>query len=345
MNNKFEKYIYIWDTHWGNLLLDFLNENDDWKTFFYFLWDLFDRGYHSARNINKIMELHKNGRCDIILGNHDLFFIFWHSGDIIENFNIVQSYNNQLRWNWGRETLESFREYCSANKKNWLSYDTDYSEYLTKVRDFLLQFKIYWIDHNNNYLVHWGIPIWTNWELWWEVFDINGEWLYLDWIDRIEKLNDDLMGLDEKTLMKFLWTYNSYSDVVVKNTYEYNNLWEWEIYLESTQILPTWYLSRFYLNNEFIQETLSKELKRHWLRWIFVGHDWNEVDNKIFNNKSNKSNHIVPWLYRLDRSNIWSWSLDNFWYATFDKNGECIKLWDVVVDVREKEKKKWFIVK
>jgi len=200
----FERYIYCTDIHGSPLFESFMDHFHDGKTKFYILWDIFDRGDNSFEVIEKIMKMHKEGYMDMVLWNHDLFFMLWvglysTTNNIIKNISesfvwqekeiceIFRAFYGQLMWNDWKTTFRSLQKW----------YWDDYLKKLDEIIDFLwTHFSLYHRDELWNLLIHGWIPILDDGSIVWE--EIDGR--YYSWIDYVVRLND---------LMKKVWYSNA----------------------------------------------------------------------------------------------------------------------------------------
>lgn len=346
--------IYLWDIHSSQLLKSFIQSYYTLETLFISLWDIFDRGSNSYENYQIIKELYDKKQYDMVLWNHDLFFIFWiwlsekYNGFLIDRVKNSWSYEkykllwkealSYLEYNWGDKTLDSILE-----RHSWLywikqSNLTEEEQYkrLNEIAKFLYSFSIYKVDSNNNLLVHWWIPILPDGSI---VSMLVNNTMTVSSLDLLEKLDKGVKELNLDILFALIWwestEYNSRTILydmkeakLIKDEKKINSL-----RLDTSRyFIPTWYLNRVYFSNDIIGKSLKEELKKLNINALIVWHDWNEVYEEWFNNiSSNYWKHLL-WqsqtLLRLDRSYIEKnrvyW---NFWYAIFeDKN--FIKIWD-----------------
>lgn len=342
MNKNIEKFIYVWDTHWSSNFLDFVEKFNDWKTFFYFLWDIFDRWLYSYENYEKIIELHQKWLWTMILWNHDLFFILskWLMFNIWEinktivqkdnsvNFKKVLNYHNALfNYNWWYQTEYSFlRNFWWK----WVSETEDTQKVYSEVANYMLKnFDVAMLDHNNNLLIHWWIPILPTWDL----VEIEYKWKFLKWVELLLEISKWVKQLDYNAITILDQGIEDWkSDYIVSAMNRFCDTKGWDEnlkYWEVRYLSPTWYDSSMYDKNEIILNTLLKELNNNNIENIFVWHWHNkEVINQKFNDV--KSNY---WLhrrvFRLDRSHIQNakWEYWSIWYAIFDKNNILIETW------------------
>lgn len=296
---KFKRFIYIWDIHWNKSFIDFVNEKDDWKTKFILMWDIFDRWNYSYEVFEKIKEFHKDWKLELVLWNHDLFLIFW---TLFHKHHMI--YENQLRINWWKNTLDSFKK--NIVYKQWLNkwyarkYQIDTANYL------LENFNLYHIDELWNLSIHWWIPYFENWfEIWYDFWN----WIFLKWLEMIKEFNKKIKEKDEEILWLFTWIQNPNYILRI------NSILQWITYNEihwndSTQFTPTWFLNREYELNENIKYWLIKTLKDNWLNRFFCWHDWFNVNENNINKDS-----IIN---RLD------WRI---WYYIVNNKNEFIEWW------------------
>lgn len=268
----FERYIYIWDIHGSKRIVEFLQKENDWKTFFIFLGDLFDRWSFSYEVFKEIEKLYKQWRIWGCLWNHDLFLIF------SQLSNVSREKNKQMfkiPWNWGPNTFKSFENNIKYRKKE----NIPTWAYLIYVSNFLLEnFWLYYIDELNNLSIHWWIPSFFDWELVWESFEYNK---FTYWLDYVKKINSLMKEKDDETLEKLTSTYSTDSIIRQNNLFWESNYWM-PLKYESKDywmFVPNWYLNREYTLNKKINESVINELNRNKLNRLFVGHDWNNLIN------------------------------------------------------------------
>jgi len=271
----FDRYIYIWDIHWNKNVFNFIKENNDSKTYFILMGDLFDRWNYSYELIELIKQIYKDWRLNMVLGNHDLFFIF---SQLSNPYKMI--YDNQFKLNKWKNTYNSFKKnIIYKRKKSWINLNW----YMYGIAQFLLEnFDLYLIDDLWNLSIHGGIPILFEGSLVWESFKYN-EFSY--WLDYVKELNNLIKKKDIKTLEKFTAIYQTNS-IIRQNEIFYNlklkdkekNYW---------QFLPTWYLNREYTLNENIKKTLLLELDKNNINKFFTWHDMQYLPKlDTINNKS-----------------------------------------------------------
>jgi len=333
-----DRYIYIWDIHGSWKLNNVIDEYNNWRTFFYFLGDLFDRWEFSYQNFKKIQELHKLWLANVVIWNHDIFFLMskWLKYNTIikqkilekstmAEYNYIKQYYDELYlFNGWEQTDNSF--------KKALHKDLDYEEYNEKLEELYIEvvnylfsnFDTYIIDHNNNLLVHWWIPILPTGEL--VTINIDNE-LY-SWVELIKKINQKFKLLETEwfeILESWIDWYNKAENILslmlrlwlLKKSESIYNYWQ------SMYLSHIWYNSSLYDKSEIVRNTLIKELNEQWLNNIFLWHWWNKeaIDSDYWNYKSKywEYNRV----FRIDKSyNYW-----DLWYAIFNEKNELLKTW------------------
>lgn len=331
---KIKRYIYIWDIHASYKFKDFINKYDDGKTFFYSLWDLFDRWDFAYENILIMKKLFNEGKFNMVLWNHDLFFLFskWLNYNTIikdtilkSNLDIkdyewlIQRNSNLYNMNWWIQTDYSFMNNTDVS---WTK------KRIEETINFLWwNFNIFLIDHNKNLLIHWWIPILPSWDL--VHTNLNNKFLW--WIDLLTQISIGIKKMDVNSLL-MLDDFNNgdtfYNTLSIMERFQ-DNLNTKDIYnFESTRYLsPIWYSSSLYDTNDVVRNTLIKELNKHGIENIFLWHWQNkEISDKIYKNKDSKywkDNRI----FRIDRSHIiqnnTNWTIG---YAIFDNNNKVIEI-------------------
>lgn len=334
--NNIKRYIYVWDIHGSYKFNNFIDTFNNGSTFFYFLWDLFNRWLYSYQNFQKIKKLHSLWLADVVIWNHDIFFLMskWLTYNTIikkkilkkttmDKYNYIKKYYDNLYFfNWWNETDDSFKRNISNTL--WLQ---DYnnileSRYIEVVDYIFSNFNIYIVDKNNNLLIHWWIPILPTWEL--VTINIDNE-LY-SWYELVKKINDKfkLLEIDWFELLEsWIKWYDKAENILslmlrlwlLKNPDTIYNSWK------SMFLSPIWYNNSLYDKNEIVRNTLLKELDEKWLNYIFLWHWWNKESE---NNTDIKSKY---WLYnrvfRMDKSyNYW-----DLGYSIFDKNNNLLSIW------------------
>jgi len=346
---KFNRYIYIGDIHWSQYFREFIQKYDDWNTFFYSAWDLFDRWRFSYQNFLVIEQLFNEGKFNMALWNHDLFYIFskwlefdWEmkrkafkekESNKIEYLKIKNYYNKLYYYNWWYDTDYSF-ELDNNWEYNFQEEKQENKEVETKmshVANFLWKnFNIYVIDQNNNLIIHWWIPILPSGD----IVEVMIDNKMISWIELLKKVNDWFKKLDPKSI-GILDNYDIDKDMyhnVLKNMERFSkNLKTKDIYNYYwwRHLSPTWFDSSMYDKSEIIRNTLISELNNKGINNIILWHWHNrEVNRENFNNKNSKyweNNRII----RIDRSfvenNYRYW---NLWYIILDNDNKIIEVWD-----------------
>lgn len=310
---KFEKYIYIWDIHWKKEFCKFIDERDDWKTFFILMWDLFDRWNYSYEVIEKIKEKHKEWKLHLILWNHDLFLIFWY----LLNWS-RWTFKWQFDFNGWKNTYDSFEKnvkYRWLYQKNWETCKSVLT-YIHEVCEFLLNnFDLYYVDELWNLSIHWWIPFLFDWTPIWDSFWFND---YKEWFEYVKELNKLMKQKDELTLSKLTWIHETDSIVRAINSVHWLWIQNYKIEKDFTQFVPTWYLNRNYDENKDIYDWMIKELDKYWFNRFFCWHDW----KYIIEDKNVKDDRII----RLDR---------HIWFAVFNNKNELIESWLILTQLQE----------
>lgn len=345
-----EMHIYVWDTHWSERFIDFIEQYADWVTNFVLIGDIFDRWLASYQIIEKIKDLYAQWKIKMVLGNHDLFYIFWKlyniwtlkfneifslsiSEEEYEKLNkLFKIYNDQYFRNWWVETNNSFKLWILAkNMKNnfnpenfirdWFKdqdyLEEEYNKYCLDIAKFLFtSFDIFHIDELNNISIHWGINILPNWDLVAEKID----WEFVSWVERLRKYNEKLKNFDYEILKKLTAYFDNYKHQIFIEMKE-NWFINWKAFhnTDNTDYIPTWMPNYLIDKYEEVRETLIKELDENWLNRCIMGHYSNEY-NKF--NETPKNQRY----YRIDRNFIWAW---NFWVLILDKYWEVLKIDDV----------------
>lgn len=336
--NNIKRYIYVWDTHWTHLFSSFINKYNDGKTFFYFLWDIFNRWNFSYENYETIVNLHKKGLCNMVLWNHDLFFILskwfmyemWKMNDIVNKNNdnwkiqrIKNHFQTLFNMNWWYQTEKSF---ILNFWWNWVSETIEVEKKYSEVANYLFEnFDIYIIDHNNNLLIHWWIPILPN-------NNIVHIWYnnsYICWIELITKINEWFKKLDiEAISILDGWINNDDKENIISAMIRFLNIPEESLkYTSSRYLSPVWYDNSLYDTNKDIQDTLLLELDKNNINNIFLWHWHNkEICDSDFCDKTK-----WEWkrIFRLDRTHkeTSEWSYWSIWYAIFWKDNDIIAIW------------------
>lgn len=339
MNININRYIYFWDIHWSESFKNFIDKYNDWKTFFYSTWDLFDRGRFSYENFVIIKELHEQWLIDISIWNHDLFFILskwleynWkikryiveNNYDITKYKSILEYHKNFYSYTWGINTDDSF----IRNFWTLYSITKETIDKFIEVSDYLWEnFNIYIKDHNNNLIIHWWIPILPSWDL--VHMEIDNK--LVGWIKLLEKLNNWFKILDEKILKLIdVWIIDNEEEILSK----IERFQEWlktkDIYnfSDSKYLSPTWYESALYSTNNKVYNELLMELNNNQINNIFLWHWHNrEVYDQDFNDHTSEywKNRRV---YRLDRSFVEKdWKYWTIWYVVFDNKNNLVESW------------------
>jgi len=299
------RYIYIWDIHWNKNIIDFINKENDWKTFFILMWDIFDRWNYSFEIFECIKKIYLQWKLQLVLWNHDLMFILSTLTNYLKN-NFLEQWKHPS--NWMNKTLKSFRK--NIQYKDWIN--TSFSKvktYMFETANFLFKnFNTYYIDDLNNLSIHGWIPIMEDWNIVWESFWYNN---FSIWLDRIIYLNNKLKNFDEETLRKYLSIYSTESilrnnSVFYNKSYLYN---QWD--KDYCMFIETWFLSRFY-EDLVIKKSLENYLDNIWINRLFIWHDskdlkplsqLNNFDRiirldhciwiTIYNNKNNLINTLI----------------------------------------------------
>jgi hypothetical protein len=311
----------------------------------------------------KIKELYNKNQFDMVLWNHDLFFIFWiwlseeYDGFLLKkiknNKKYKDNYNNYaklwketlfyLKNNWWDMTINSILE---IKKDSYFKYETkltknEINERLNEIAEFLYNFELYKIDNNNNLLIHWGIPILNDWS----IVSIEYDNTMTNWsIELLKAFNHWLKNFD-LWIMTALITGASaeYQDFNMFEKMKENNLIKdvetinkliYRTISTQTHFLPNWYLNSYYLSNEIIWKSLKNELKKQKINALIVWHCWNNIYNEWFNNINsdywkhllNQDNTII----RIDRSYLKKYDKWwNFWYIIYE-NWKYINVWDAL---------------
>lgn len=185
VNNKFKRFIYFWDIHSSEVILEKLKEYDDWKTYFYFLWDFFDRWHFSIEVFFSLKKIVEEGKWAFVFWNHDLWFMFSHllrniknslQEEITEkwwysNFLITTNlYWKLLLLNW-EETINDIKTFFEEyNWKKKIKYPYTYYNwepivlpkeiqsvedlYVYMINFFVKNWNLALVDNFNNLLVH-----------------------------------------------------------------------------------------------------------------------------------------------------------------------------------------------
>jgi len=360
-NNK--RTIYLWDLHWSDIFSDFINLNNIDNTKFVSLWDIFDRWNNSYEIYLTIKKLYENNQYDMILWNHDLFFIYWIWLSEKYDWFLLQEIKNNTKYsknydkytslwketlmylinNGGDLTIDSIIEnhmWMYWQKKTDLS-QLEINKRLNEVAEFLYNFNLYKIDENNNLLVHWWIPILNDWSIVSIEYDRNiTNW----WIELLEAFNHWLKNLDLWIITALItWASAEYQDFNIFEKMKANNLIKDVELINSliyrsinttTHFLPNWYLNYYYLSNEKIWKSLKTELSKNNINALIVWHSWNDIYDEWFCNiNSDYWKHLL-WqnntLIRIDRSFLKKHNKRwNFWYITYE-NWKYIKVWDAL---------------
>lgn len=326
---KFDRYIYLGDIHSRREFIDFVQEQDDNKTFFILAWDLFDRGSYSLDVFFTIERLYLEGKLQIVLWNHDLFFIWYmnknyHQTKLFE-INSSNLYSD-IHYNINYQYDKAKMLYCSPldtwyteGQELFLSYERENSDFspkektmsfLTYMAKFLSQFNLYYIDDLKNLTVHWWIPFFTNWLPVWH-HNKNNEWVA--WLDFVKDL-DILLKENKAEWLTFLsWSLDS--DTLVNENKEYYQDLTLKGPIDSYKWLywfvPTWYLNREYETNEDVYLGLIRELEKNNLNHFFCGHDY----SSNFDSYNNLTR-----VYRLD---LW------IWYVIMNQDNKLITKWKI----------------
>lgn len=346
----FERYVYCADIHGSPLFESFVDHFHDWKTKFYILWDIFDRGDESFEVIEKIIKMHKEWYMDMILWNHDLFFMIWvglHpiSSSVIKNistsfawqekeiYGIFEAFYGQLIWNGWKNTVRSLKEW----------YWDEYTKKLDEIIDFLwTHFSLYHIDELWNLLVHGWVPILDDGSIVWE--EIDGE--FYSWIDYVVKTNDLMKEFDISTLEKLAAIHHRYAAKIYKwmemrwiivdeemSEAQKNSHWKY--------FTPTWYANvRYEWESGNILKSLRWELDRKWLKRLLVWH-WSSEEESFSNLDDEYAQKYYDTVIRLERCHIpMCYETDpdywfkkpiygNFGYCVMDGNNELVEIGDV----------------
>lgn len=329
---KFKRYVYFWDTHWTSKFKDFIKKFDDWETFFYCLWDIFDRWQFSYDNFLEIKELHKKWKLEAVLWNHCLFFLF------NKLLGIKNKYSDNALKNWWEDFYEKvFSTYSKLYYMNGgLSTDESFIQkavfFNQQIEDLYLDTAVYMIenfklcikDKFNNFLVHGWIPIMPNNGLVWAEVFLEKKY----WIKFIEELNDNFINKKNKDIN--LRVIQLVDGIILKNDYITEKDWEDIIFRNEPRYLsPTWFENELYETDKKIKNRLLKELDDNWLDKIFVWHWWNLNEIKTLKDKNSKYwENLENRIFRLDRSFKHNDNQTYIWYTILDENWNFIEYWE-----------------
>lgn len=335
-----ERVIHLWDLHWSAYFLPFIEKYRDGKTLFLSSGDIFDRGPESFAIMEKIKELHKAWEFDMVLWNHCLFFVLWLwlssewdnsvKRDMMKaiavnpksNFwnyqDVALIFQRQFFWNWWNATMNSFE------KGYWKEHIDKWNENISYLWD---NFGLVLKDPLWNLVVHWGLPILPDGSLVGEYIDDN----YVEWIDYLYKSESKLKALDYETLKKYTATYDTYANGILRMMeieWKVKDLPSAKLALNefSKWFFPTWYDSGSYETIPEVKATLEKELDKHWLDKLVVGHFWNT--KTWFENKDDLDYKRALRIDRSYRENGWKYG--NFGFAVLDKNNNLVEINDVI---------------
>ncbi len=353
--STFERYVYCTDIHGSSLFESFIDHFHDGKTKFYVLWDIFDRGDESFDVIEKIMKMHREWYMEMILWNHDLFFMLWvglhpTTDSVIKNisksfvwqekeiYEIFEVFYGQLIWNGWKNTIISLRRW----------YWDKYAEKLNEIVNFFwTNFSLYYRDELWNLLVHGGIPILDDGSVVSE--EIDGE-IY-SWIDLIVKLNDLMKQFDIPTLRKLSVNAEGYGTMLYNKMYD-----RWVIANLSISgyqkvyfgkyFSPTWFANSWYeLKSGDPLRALRKELDRKWLKRLLVWHWFNKKEDfsdlsseyaqKYYDTVIRLERCDIPVCYETDSDYWYRMPIyGNFGYCVLGKDNELLEVGDAkdVVD-------------
>lgn len=339
---RIERYIYVGDLHSANTFESFIKEFDNWKTFFYLLWDLFDRWDSSAINFEIIKRLYEEKKLEIILWNHDLMFAIGLNSKFKDKC-IKDTYLWQLENSGWNKTLKSFKTYCDLNYLN-------YEEYKQEVCDFLLNnFNIYKLDKFNNLLIHGWLPINELGYVWGEsvlkenynskslkeklkdIFFYNKQdnEVYLEWIKRLDYLNKgikelDRVILDNLSLNNPKYLYNMILDTYKQNWYEVKTNYIYES-THDEEANPLWFNANDYFKIPEMMNWLKRHLKKEKINKLIVWHQWFYEELDVCKQKMEQEN-----IFMIDRSykniNKEKGKKDIFWYMILDKNNKLVEI-------------------
>jgi len=296
--------------------------------------DLFDRGHYSYEIYKIIRKLHSKGKFQMVLGNHDLFFLLTH-GLYIGGENIISRiadktltedqrwelwdiYNDQLKINRGDATIDSFDA--------WFWVKNTWKKTSEVVDFFFTNFNLYYEDPIGNLVIHGGIPILPDGSIVGCAVGDN----FVSGLDYVKHLSKGFKNVEFDTLKLLTGRDNSmgeklYDDMKTRGLIHDPDL------VSSTPneflryYVPTWSDNSVYEKTYWDAEkqitplqSLRTELDKFQKERLIVGH-WN-VDAWDF---SNRSTHHASLYYntilRLDRS--WlrvEWEYWNFGYAIID---------------------------
>ena len=358
--------IYIWDIHWSFNFENFINKYNDGNTKFISLGDIFDRGSDSYKNYLIIKQLYSQGLYDMILWNHDLFFIFWIGFsekynwfllDYIKDSPFYSEYISfwknaleLLMYNWWEYTLNSIFE-----KRNWYySYmvssisEKEQIDRVNEIAKFLFQFQISKIDSNWNLLIHGGLPILKDGSCLSLMIDNSMTKNSKELLDKINlKFKQlDLTFINLLTLSdipkSFEWIYSEQNIINLMNKEGYLHNPDYILRLNNDNkfelgrdFILTWFDNTIYFQYDKTVEWIKRELKFLNAKALICGHWWNKIPSEWFNNiNSDYWKHLLTQnetVIRLDRSyRQVHWDYWNFWYIIFNNdNNKYIEVWDV----------------
>lgn len=351
------KTLYFWDLHWSSYFVDFVRKYDDWFTKFVSLWDLFDRGPDSYKIYLEVKRLYSQWLFDMVLGNHDLFFIFWIWLSEQYNWFLLPRVKNNRRYSdyvalwkeayyslqlfWGESTLDSILERYSWiywSKKSNL-FEDEQIKRLNEVAEFLYQFNIYKLDENKNLLVHWWLPVLNDWS----VVSIQVDWkMTSGWVELLEACNKWYRDLDFWLIIALVtWASSEYQDFNILYDMKKNNLLKDSVLMDkmlskidtASHFLPMWYLNDLYFSHEKIARTIKDELVKENITALIVWHCGNKVPSEWYNDlTSDYWSHLLSQkntIIRLDRNflqvdcKFW-----NFGFILLDKKWKYVDIWD-----------------
>lgn len=363
---KIENFLYFGDVHWSQYFKDFIQKYYDVKTKYISVWDLFDRGEFSYDVFEIIKNLHKEWKFEMVLWNHDLFFIFWKlywvwveklnnmfdlnlsEEEYVDLNKLFSIFKQQYYWNGGQETDKSFYEavfwnsYIKYMKKD-SNFDTndlylfDNQEWLN---NYIYENKEKLEIEFNNYCLEVVEFLFKSFKLF-LVDDLNN--LIVHWWMPILP-NWDLVY--EETNWRFIWWLELLSDyenklknfdyITIKKLSAYFDSFKDDIYLKMKN---NWFLNwwKFY-NDEawyYIRTWYPNILydKEDSVRETLIKElDKNKLNCIITGHYRNefigfRETHRDQRYYRLERNYIKN---DNFWYLIMNLYWEVLEIDDVV---------------
>lgn len=344
----FKRYVYIADPHGSELFVDFINKYNDWVTKFYILWDIFDRWECSYEIIEKIKVLWNEGKLDMVLWNHDLFFLMWFWLHYWWD-NIVSRLAEKLYWKNNKDIeriWEIFYKQFYLNK-GWKTIDSferwywkdRLKEKTNGIVNFLWQFNLSKRDDLGNYLVHGGIPILEDGSVIWE----ENIWEFLSWIKYVEKINSLMKNLDIITLEKLSAEYHHYAieiydemnkrGLIIDEKISWYQVMDYPVFFS-----PTWFGNSFYTKLKKVFVALRWELNRNNIKRLIVWH-WFNTTSDFSNLNSPYAIQFYNTVICMERCGIVSkerkdnnWNVikeySNFGYCVINIDNEVIEIWD-----------------